>query len=618
MQNNLRFLSYAAPLLLLWLAGCSGLQPVQTRPAVPLAERAASQMHQGEYAAAAESYRQAANQASPPARSQLVLRSAEAAIRAENGVWARKMLSLVKPENLPERDRKRLEIARVEARVAGLSPAAALQALPPPEQGTSPEIAARILALRADLLFANGQLAEGVSALVQRDVWLLNGEDLQRNDERIWSQLVGTAPDARDIEAAEDPMTRGWLELARLSHRSWPSRESFERALGAWERRYSGHAASRYILGEKLRFGDTQRAATGGSGGSIGLLLPLTGGLAPAGRAIHDGFMSGYFRSGQPRPDVIAYDSTRLTSLQSFLDRARADGVTFLVGPLRKEIVADIAALPAPGMTVLALNYSDGSSTILNGVYQFGLAPEDEARAAARRALADGKRQAIVMVPQGSWGRRVQDAFREELRSGGGEIFDLAEYDPSDKDFSDSLKRLLRYGRATSASRQTDFAFVAAKPSEARQIRTQLRYYRASHLPVYSTSHVYDGRENVRLNRDLNGLRFSDMPWILSKSGEAARSRGAAERTWPESSAKLPRLVALGQDAWSLSEQLRNGGILGGSRIEGVTGELSIDSYNRVHRNPMWAHFVGGKTEVLPAAAEPAQVFEDSGASPGG
>lgn len=584
---------------MLLMAGCAQMPPSQTRPAVPMAERAAAQAHQGQYAAAAESYRQAANQASEPARSQLLLRSAEAAVRAENGDWAREMLANVQPESLPERDRKRLEMVRLEADIAGRSPSDALDSLPPPEEGMSPEMAARILALRADLLFADGQLANGVAALVQRDVWLLDGQRLRDNDDRIWTQLIARPPDARDLEAAEDPVTRGWLELARLSHRSWPSRESFERALAAWERRHPGHPAARHVLAEKLNFSDSQRAAVG-DGGAVGLLLPLSGPLAGAGRAIHDGFMAGYYESSEPRPDVIVYDSSRLTSMQSFLGRARADGLSFLVGPLRKNLVNDLLAAPNGGLGILALNYGDQVNAEFSGVYQFGLSPEDEARAAARRALAEGHDQAIVMVPQGEWGQRVFDAFSEALRAGGGMIYDSATYDPEDKDFSDSIKRILRYGGATSQSRQTDFAFIGARPSAARQIRTQLRYYRASHLPVYATSHAYDGQENVRLNRDLNGLRFSDMPWLLSDSSRVTSRRDRITKIWPESANELPRLIALGLDAWLLTDQLRGGGILAGTRVDGYTGELSVDNYSRVHREPMWAHFVGGKAENLP------------------
>src|SRR5690606_17923298 len=95
----------------------------------------------------------------------------------------------------------------------------------------------------------------------------------------------------------------------------------------------------------------------------------------------------------------------------SAYQEALAAGSEFVVGPLTKEsllMLASLGDLPAP---VLALNTLPGDEQPRPGLYQFALAPEDEAIAAADYAIAQGFSRALVMTPDGDWGERVAAAF---------------------------------------------------------------------------------------------------------------------------------------------------------------------------------------------------------------
>ena len=149
---------------------------------------------------------------------------------------------------------------------------------------------------------------------------------------------------------------------------------------------------------------------------SLALILPLSGALAPTAEAVRDGFMAAALKTPNHLP-VRLYDSgnSNASSLAAY-QQALREGASFVVGPLRKESIAAIAALgqlPAP---VLALNYLDETAQAPANFFQFGLAPEDEARAAAEHGpprmigLAAPGGQATAGIPRpgsGAWQGRI-------------------------------------------------------------------------------------------------------------------------------------------------------------------------------------------------------------------
>ena len=77
---------------------------------------------------------------------------------------------------------------------------------------------------------------------------------------------------------------------------------------------------------------------------------------------------------------------------------------------------------------VLTLNYLPEDTLAPPGLYQFALAPEDEAAAAAVRAIGDGHTRAVALVPNNDWGRRLLSSFATELEGMGGTLLDYRSY----------------------------------------------------------------------------------------------------------------------------------------------------------------------------------------------
>lgn len=646
-MNPIRITGPAALALALILlsAGCARVPVIGEAPQAK-AQRAEVLMQRGDHAAAAQLYAEAARTARGDERNRLRLAAGEAAARAGDRETAAAMLDAVDVEKLTDSERARLRLARTELRIVRMQPEQALRLLPPPESGAPPEVAARTWLLRAQLLRGQGRLVESVHALTQRGIWLPEPERARANDQRIWSLLENYPAESLTPEAlaSTDGTTRGWLALARIDSRTWSGRGALEDALIDWERRYPGHPAARTILPEKFDYSPIVpgEGLAVRDGRDLGLALPLTGRFAEAAAAVRNGFLAAYYASETPRPRLRLYDTNAVPNMSVLLEQARADGVGLLVGPLDKSHVAELRQMPQLDIPVLALNYID-SDDGFPGFYQFGLAPEDEAEAAAERAVRMRLYRGLALVPDNEWGERILIAFRDSLYYAGGELIDYVLYNPYRQDFSDPIKKLLQYTGVVEEDEEeapedeagpipaeeetadassleepieegrrqdADFVFIAAQPAQARLIRSQLRFYRAMQLPVFSTSHVYTGQVDPGRDGDLNGLMFPDMPWVLARGEDVEARRARLQRLWPDASSRYPRLFAMGQDAWRLQAHLRNGDARSGFLFSGDTGELYLYPSGEIHRTLDWAHFVNGRPKPL-APPIPVSIFDD-------
>jgi len=354
-------------------------------------------------------------------------------------------------------------------------------------------------------------------------------------------------------------------------------------------------------------------------GPQVALLLPLTGREAEAAATVRDGFLTAYYVSATAgRPRVRIYD-TGDKSIAEVLGQATSDGVSFIVGPLTREEVAAAAALPGTHPPVLALNFLPAQEQAPSGFYQFALSPEDEARAAARRVLADGHRQGVALAPLGEWGTRVLAAFSQELTAGGGTLIDTARFDPAAFDFAPAVMQALGIDQSNARFEliksiiggklefqprrrgDIEFIFQASQAPAARLLRPQIRFYLAGDIPAYATSEAFEPDSTA--NQDLDGLNFPEMPWTLG-SGLADSVRLAARSAWPVDGPPRDRLFAFGFDAYRLLAALRAAppgttAAQTGMPVDGLTGELSIDAGGRVRRELEWAQLRNGQPHLL-------------------
>lgn len=463
--------------------------------------------------------------------------------------------------------------------------------------------------------------------------------------------------------AGRDATARGWLEAAPLAVRAAQAPiESNAAITAAWRKRYPNHPAFAALanLGQRPPPNPAPSAATAanitvaniavantparGAGAAalvpsgaplpranhVAVLLPLSGRNAAAGAQLREGILAAHFAEpAATRTPVRFYDTAR-QSVAEALAAASAAGAAFVIGPLLREEVVAAATQVAQGTTpaVLALNFlptetplpgNIASEALAQRFRQFALSPEDEARAVAQRALAEGRRRAVALVPSGEWGARVLAAFRESFESGGGTI--LASDTLGNRDIAATVQEALRIDDSIARHRRVqaaidsplaftprrrgdiDFLFTPAQAAAMRQWRAQLRFQGAGDIPAYATSDAYDGRTGA----DLAGLIFPDMDWMIApQSPAAAALRAATEAAFGEARSR-GRLFAFGHDAWLLQRALREGPVPSAAApLAGAAGELSIDAAGRVQRSLRWAEIETDSIRLLESPGVPA------------
>jgi uncharacterized protein len=606
----------AAGLALALLTACSIVPPPGAPP--PSAEEAAALERQGGYAAAARDYEALAAENGGAERSEMLLRAAGAYLAARRTGDAARVLDALRPPLTAEETFEQqmldaqLDLARGEGEQAWRHVALAR------EPGTAQE-ALPYLDLRRRAALAAARPADAVLAEMEAERFLETPAE-QRAARMTLLEALRAASERGmkiDPQASPDRTVRGWLELAEVVAQAAHTPASAASAIEAWSARYPGHPADA-VLGRELP--GVSVAAVGGAS-SVALLLPLTGPAATAAATVRDGFMTAYYvgpSSGRPR--IRIYD-TGGVSVAEAVEQATQDGAEFIVGPLTREEVLAAADLRIPRPPMLALNFLPAGQPAPDGLYQFALSPEEEAREVARRILADGHRHGIALAPLDDWGTRVLAAFKEELTAGGGTLLDTARFDPTLSDFApvitdvlridDSNDRLKRLESIVGAKLEfqprrrgdIDFVFEAsASAPTARLLRTQLKFYFAGDVPAYATSDAFEPDPSA--NEDLGGLNFPDMPWMLG-SGLADSVHAAATAAWPVEGPPLDRLFAFGFDAYRLLNALRTAPAGGAISVEGLTGTLTLDADRRVHRQLEWAQLRDGQPRLLPPPAPP-------------
>jgi outer membrane PBP1 activator LpoA protein len=337
--------------------------------------------------------------------------------------------------------------------------------------------------------------------------------------------------------------------------------------------------------------------------------------------------MTAYYQTpeGQRKP-ITVYD-TGDTGIAEAVGRATQDGADIIVGPLTRDEVVAAAGLVTRRPPILALNFLPPSQPTPNGFYQFALSPEDEARLAARRVLADGHRNGIAIVPSGDWGTRVLAAFKQELEAGGGGLFASTALDSSMTDYSDSITTVLRISDSSARHRRLEsilgtklqfeprrrgdleFIFAPAQANVERLLRPQLRFHFAGNVPTYATSDAFE--PDPHNNADLEGLMFPDMPWMLG-SDLADAVRNALQSAYPNGGGpRRNRLFAFGFDAYRVAAALQGGA--SNIQVEGLTGRLTLDPDHRIHRELGWAQIHNGEIRMLPAAGAVTWNVNESG-----
>lgn len=328
----------------------------------------------------------------------------------------------------------------------------------------------------------------------------------------------------------------------------------------------------------------------------IALLLPQSGRLAKAAEAIRDGFLAAYYQDSTAlaEPPVLHFYDSDSTEITRLVQQAKEDGASLIIGPLDRERIETLAKAETLPLPVLALNAIEGAAA--GNLYQFALSPEDELLRLVQWMRQQGLRRPLLLAASDEASQRHLRLFQAYWAAPGGSALPVTVLDPARKGGITPTIREIAQGKG-----RHDALFLAT-PQLARQVQPALTYYH-SNLPLYTLASAWDPTADASGQRDLDGTRFCDLPWMVN--GEQAPEQQTLYAVHGRPAGGYDRLHAFGADAWTLSRHW--------SRLQEPaplalrSGLILADELHRLRRTPTCAEVRNGNAFPLtvPGAGQP-------------
>ncbi len=603
--------------------------PMNARITDPEARR---QLQLGNPLGAADIYSQRAlDSLDPVQRDDFLLIASE--ILFDRGMQAQAQLKLAEiPVELASLAlTQRRDILSAKSAIYDRDAETALLALPDPATVNSQLHRGRIFETRAQAYEILQDPDNELIARINLEDQLTDPLVIERSHQQIW-QLLTTNPlsTLRSMTTnVRGDTYQGWIELAMAHAGSGNGLDPRARqnSVADWQQRFPDHPANPSFVSALYNPSNFDTELDGQNVTQIAVLLPLSGAnTAIVAAAIRDGIVTAHQQanSKQSTPVLRFYDvGDNSGYARTAYRNAVSDGANAIIGPLTKSAVAAVVSqqnIPVPTLTLNTVETSSLSSDT-SKVIQFGLAPEDEALAAASRAAALGLKNAIIFQTDDSRGDREARAFQDAMFLYGGDVAHIAVLPTDSFDYSEEIKTALSIDKSDSRFKRLsstigeklffepsirsdiDVVFLALSNEQARSVRTQLDFFYARELPRFGTSRIAGDDDDVKKNADLNTIYYPDAPWTLRTSLDDNPIKQQIVDNFSNADGVYGKLYALGADAYMVVNNLEK--LSNGERLTGFTGELELQPDGRLQRYLDWAQYVKGVSENVESVEAP-------------
>lgn len=439
----------------------------------------------------------------------------------------------------------------------------------------------------------------------------LSSNDKKLNNQLIWNNLLVMEPNALEPFRSDfGEEVDSWIQLAQLIDKFSTNPNRFSQQIEAWSRQHSIFSNSLLIPEQILALANVQAYRPV----NLALILPFGNEkLQKQTEAIRDGFLSAaQFNSGV---NYILLDSHTLavTDIEAAVQEKNID---FIVGPLLKEKIAELqqSAVLAniPQLNLNTVDVEEPST----GKYFFALSPEDEIEQAVSYFVKKDIQYPAIIYADNSLGRRLSKQFSDlwlattekQLESIafqsksklGQAVKDLLDVGLSEQRIK-QIKTLLGAQIKSEERSRTDIdaIYVIANSQQTRLIKpffdVNVSKF-AKQLPIYASSRSYVVGESRNQKLDLNGLTFTEMPWIVN--GKNTQLNKVYEQIGDKNT-QSKKLFAFGYDSFKLIPILNHLAILPEVAVESLTGTLKIDKTGRIKRNLEWAQYRQGNVVIV-------------------
>ncbi|MFD0706665.1 penicillin-binding protein activator [Photorhabdus akhurstii] len=551
----------------------------------------------------------------------------------------------------------------------------------PDQQGQPPsqiqdKISTEIARYQSIIDAAHGEPSlDVIRAYIAQEPLLKESAAHQKNIDDTWQMLTRLSPQERRglVINADENVLQGWLDLLSAYQDNKQDSDKLQAAIHDWKIRYPQNPAA-LSLPTQLQQAAIQQQDTNIR---IALFLPLSGQAKVFGEAIRQGFLDA--QAGLPSPSlpienpenlsmadsdsasdgvvsadispgevapvesatptiqttpVIAnapintqqvkiYD-TASQPLENLLIQAKQDGVNLVVGPLLKPDVVKLVQINT-SLNMLVLNELDNAQPHPNICY-FSLSPEDEAKNAAEHIWQQQKHNPLILVPRGTFGDRIANAFAQEWQKQGGHTVLQQTFGSSAE-----LKQLINRGTGirltgtavnvtsnqpasiaigdleipqintdvvpASTGGSVDAVYIVSTLDELTLIKTMIDMAISSRdkPALYASSRSNQAGVGPDFRLEMEGMQFSDIPLIAGTNlplMQQAASKFANDYS-------LMRLYAMGIDAWSLANQFSQVQLQSDFYLNGASGMLSVQENCTIFRQLSWMKYHQGQITAI-------------------
>ncbi|KPD21307.1 penicillin-binding protein activator [Idiomarina abyssalis] len=444
-------------------------------------------------------------------------------------------------------------------------------------------------------------------------VWQVDAQRFaeQSSAETIWSVASRVTQSELPQQRPTDLALAGWWRLVDYHHQAMTNPEQLSVYLSQWLQGYSEHAAVDMV--ERWQETDIRNDNEKTSQPTIAVLLPLSGKYQQQGQAVRDGIIA---RTGELKEVQVVFIDSEQGDIAAHKEQIESLNTVGIIGPLLKENVSLWTEQAPSDVPQVFLNQVERESTDYpaNSAF-FALIPDTEARQAAQRInqKLPGAKNAMIIAADTSNGRRMVDAFKSSWDNDQvgdpdvsyfSERADMKATVEGSLGLTDSQQRIravkIAAGKIIVDEQERSRRDISAiyLPGNLQQTRLLKPFIDVSVSPFASPIRVYASSATHELkNRlgdsDLNGIIFSDIPWLASDAGNNLLLTQWLElrNGWGLS---LARLAAMGYDSVSLIQRLEMMNRMPGLTWSGLSGNLHIND-SVVRRELTWATFTKGK-----------------------
>jgi len=602
----------------LTLASCASVSPSQQQTAAqsnPLQQQAQVALSQGQYNEAAQLFMQLSQQSPPPQQYTHLIAAIDAYLNADQRQLANELSTNLLKYSTSLTNEQQIQLAQLLLKQGKVEQSSQLLSKVDQKQ-LSTQQRINLLLLSSDAFFQAGNLMESAAERIELDSLIIEPSAKLQNQTKLLETLSLLSQQSLDFMRPSVGNTMaGWIELASLLKQQNIFDERSKEA-DLWKSLYPMHAANTSLLSSLA----IRARANFNTPNKVAVFLPNTGSFSKAAQSIRQGISAAAYAMANEWPLNIQFYDTSSNSIEALYQQAIEDDVNIIIGPLDKANTAKIAALGPLTIPLISLNKTPHSNT--QNYYEFSLSPEEDVTQLLSLAWLKGHEKALILSPQSRYGERLASHFSTTWQQLGGEVLDVQTYPLKQADYSVAIKNLLQLDDSIHRFKQlrrrlnlslkfserrrhdADFIFLIAAPREGRLIKPQLRFHRAAKLPVFSTSKIYSAELNTVANRDLDGVSFCDIPWLIEPKSPSETTLDNSLTLWPNTRGAHRRLMALGYDAYQLIPHLKRLQTSSFARLKGKTGILSIQQDGLIKRQISCGYFKRGKVKSLGLAPQ--------------